>query len=232
MTESFECTPEIHIEVVEDSDQYTPYAPGELLTQTFSQPFSNYCSPCNLHFDDLSEFDYHVAEVHKHKLVKNPKPQIEKVFVCSMCNLTFKRQDHLKRHVRSIHNSKKYTKCPVCSKEFQEKEVLSQHIKNVHAGKNETYNCRECPFQCDNLKTLLIHELDHMERHACPHCSLSYKRRDHMTRHVKTEHMKMVVVCPVCEQVYKRKDHLVRHMREKHKENGNTLNSQNATCYR
>ncbi|XP_028159545.1 histone-lysine N-methyltransferase PRDM9-like [Ostrinia furnacalis] len=186
---------------------------GDLLTESDSQPYTNYCAQCDAYFDDLTEFEYHNANDHKSKEVTRAQ---EPSFPCPECGTSFRRQYHLQRHIQSIHRGKQYTKCPVCRVEFADKDILLQHIKKKHTGKKEAFRCRECRFKCASLKELLLHEVNHQDRHVCPHCSLSYKRKDHMIRHIKGEHMKIVVVCPICDQMYKRKDHLARHMREKH----------------
>lgn len=54
-----------------------------------------------------------------------------KVFVCGYCTRRFKRQEHLKRHFRSLHTSEKPYECQFCQKKFSRTDNLNQHLK-VH----------------------------------------------------------------------------------------------------
>lgn len=59
-----------------------------------------------------------------------------KIFVCSYCDRRFKRQEHLKRHFRSLHTSEKPYECPNCQKKFSRTDNLNQHLK-VHKQEEE-----------------------------------------------------------------------------------------------
>lgn len=59
-----------------------------------------------------------------------------KIFVCSYCLRRFKRQEHLKRHFRSLHTSEKPYECPICLKKFSRTDNLNQHLK-VHKQEEE-----------------------------------------------------------------------------------------------
>lgn len=62
----------------------------------------------------------------------SPIPDASKHFGCDYCDRRFKRQEHLKRHVRSLHMCEKPFGCPVCGKKFSRSDNLNQHIK-THA---------------------------------------------------------------------------------------------------
>ncbi|KAM9891848.1 hypothetical protein OXX79_010429 [Metschnikowia pulcherrima] len=59
-----------------------------------------------------------------------------KIFVCGYCDRRFKRQEHLKRHFRSLHTTEKPYDCSICSKKFSRTDNLSQHLK-VHKQEEE-----------------------------------------------------------------------------------------------
>lgn len=61
---------------------------------------------------------------------------LSKIFVCTYCLRRFKRQEHLKRHFRSLHTSEKPYECPTCQKKFSRTDNLNQHIK-VHKQEEE-----------------------------------------------------------------------------------------------
>lgn len=192
-----------------------PFATGEPQNQPDALKIRNvdqlslFCSHCDLTFVDSVEYEHHNVELHGKM----------KTLSCNFCNTTFRRQDHLKRHIQSLHYNHKYCVCPVCQKDCKRQDILLRHIKRKHSNTSEVFRCRECPYECRTLADLDKHEFTHMltDRHLCPHCKTTFKRRDHMLRHVKSQHMNQLVECPICGQSYKRKDHVVRHVREKHK---------------
>ncbi|OBA19506.1 hypothetical protein METBIDRAFT_33181 [Metschnikowia bicuspidata var. bicuspidata NRRL YB-4993] len=59
-----------------------------------------------------------------------------KIFVCGYCDRRFKRQEHLKRHFRSLHTTEKPYDCPICQKKFSRTDNLNQHLK-IHKQEEE-----------------------------------------------------------------------------------------------
>ena len=57
-----------------------------------------------------------------------------KTFVCALCNRRFRRQEHLKRHYRSLHTHDKPFECGECGKKFSRSDNLSQHQRTHGAG--------------------------------------------------------------------------------------------------
>lgn len=57
-----------------------------------------------------------------------------KTFVCTLCSRRFRRQEHLKRHYRSLHTHDKPFKCNECGKQFSRSDNLSQHARTHGAG--------------------------------------------------------------------------------------------------
>ncbi|CAI4060476.1 Com2p SKDI_05G1960 [Saccharomyces kudriavzevii IFO 1802] len=56
-------------------------------------------------------------------------PDASKQFGCEFCDRRFKRQEHLKRHVRSLHMCEKPFTCHICNKNFSRSDNLNQHVK-------------------------------------------------------------------------------------------------------
>lgn len=69
------------------------------------------------------------------------KPTLEydasKQFVCSYCLRRFRRQEHLKRHFRSLHTNEKPFDCTLCGKKFSRSDNLAQHIKTHSEGNDD-----------------------------------------------------------------------------------------------
>jgi len=61
----------------------------------------------------------------KQSLTEDPS----KTFVCNLCTRRFRRQEHLKRHYRSLHTKDKPFSCDECGKKFSRSDNLSQHAR-------------------------------------------------------------------------------------------------------
>ncbi|KAH6690391.1 cutinase G-box binding protein [Plectosphaerella plurivora] len=66
----------------------------------------------------------------KQSLTEDPS----KTFVCELCNRRFRRQEHLKRHYRSLHTHDKPFECHECGKKFSRSDNLAQHARTHGAG--------------------------------------------------------------------------------------------------
>lgn len=66
----------------------------------------------------------------KQSLTEDPS----KTFVCTLCSRRFRRQEHLKRHYRSLHTGEKPFECTDCGKKFSRSDNLSQHQRTHGAG--------------------------------------------------------------------------------------------------
>jgi hypothetical protein len=66
----------------------------------------------------------------KQSLTEDPSKQ----FVCTLCNRRFRRQEHLKRHYRSLHTQDKPFECTDCGKKFSRSDNLAQHQRTHGAG--------------------------------------------------------------------------------------------------
>jgi hypothetical protein len=66
----------------------------------------------------------------KQSLTEDPT----KTFVCDLCSRRFRRQEHLKRHYRSLHTQEKPFECTECGKKFSRSDNLSQHARTHGTG--------------------------------------------------------------------------------------------------
>ena len=66
----------------------------------------------------------------KQSLTEDPS----KTFVCTLCSRRFRRQEHLKRHYRSLHTHEKPFECADCGKKFSRSDNLSQHQRTHGSG--------------------------------------------------------------------------------------------------
>ncbi|CCK69962.1 Com2p KNAG_0D02120 [Huiozyma naganishii CBS 8797] len=56
-------------------------------------------------------------------------PDNTKHYSCEYCERRFKRQEHLKRHIRSLHLGAKPYTCHICARKFSRSDNLNQHTK-------------------------------------------------------------------------------------------------------
>lgn len=59
---------------------------------------------------------------------------LSKAFVCDICRRRFRRQEHLKRHHRSLHTGDKPFECGECGKKFSRSDNLTQHQRTHGSG--------------------------------------------------------------------------------------------------
>ena len=57
-----------------------------------------------------------------------------KTFACTLCTRRFRRQEHLKRHYRSLHTGDKPFECTDCGKKFSRSDNLAQHARTHGSG--------------------------------------------------------------------------------------------------
>jgi 5-methylcytosine-specific restriction endonuclease McrA len=66
----------------------------------------------------------------KQSLTEDPS----KTFACDLCSRKFRRQEHLKRHYRSLHTGEKPFECSDCGKKFSRSDNLAQHQRTHGSG--------------------------------------------------------------------------------------------------
>lgn len=66
----------------------------------------------------------------KQSLTEDPS----KAFKCELCDRRFRRQEHLKRHYRSLHTQDKPFECNECGKKFSRSDNLTQHARTHGSG--------------------------------------------------------------------------------------------------
>ncbi|KAJ8604422.1 hypothetical protein MRB53_041811 [Persea americana] len=71
----------------------------------------------------------------KQSLTEDPS----KAFVCTLCNRRFRRQEHLKRHYRSLHTHDKPFECNDCGKKFSRSDNLAQHQRTHGLGASASF---------------------------------------------------------------------------------------------
>lgn len=101
-----------------------------------------------------------------------------KTFVCTLCARRFRRQEHLKRHYRSLHTHDKPFECHECGKKFSRSDNLAQHAR-THGGGSIVMGVLDAgetgatPMQCDEQQDAdslapVMYEAAHAEATTAP----------------------------------------------------------------
>ena len=60
------------------------------------------------------------------------KVPLLKVHKCESCSKSFSHGNSLKKHIHTVHESRKDHKCEACGKSFTEARNLKKHIHAIH----------------------------------------------------------------------------------------------------
>ena len=77
------------------------------------------CGECGKGLSSAVGLDQHLSTVHGGYH-----------FPCDICHLKFKRRDHVRNHIKRVHECKKT--CPKCKAKFVGREPYTEHMKSVH----------------------------------------------------------------------------------------------------
>ncbi|KAG8259327.1 vascular endothelial zinc finger 1-like [Homalodisca vitripennis] len=117
-----------------------------------------------------------------------------------MCGRAYKHKQHLNRHLRYECGKEAQFACPHCPYKSRQKEPLKVH----------------CTAKFSKLMRLLI--LGAFHTYSCKVCMKTYRRKDHLVRHVKYEckDTEPLFSCSWCSFRSRRKDNLRSHMARIH----------------
>ena len=172
------------------------------------------CDACSKTYSCKEQLAVHVNLVHtEHKTVQ-----------CKQCGLVVKSIQHLRGHVRRVHDdsaSRMYL-CHLCPARFKLKSYLSTHIKFVHtSNKKDAYKCSKCDHVSACLKYLANHELRvHNERrYACHYCDQLFNTAANMRRHERLLHEcrnEKPHICETCGKRFTLKANMKHHIMTVH----------------
>ena len=140
--------------------------------QTHSEEKNYKCRHCGKAFKQHQGLIQHLRHVH-------PK----ETYTCELCNETISNQNYID-HL-TFHRKEKRNTCETCGQSFQYKSELKTHL-NTH-GKSK------CEF-CDKIFDTEIFD-QHVKNciikyFKCKFCERTFKWRNHLKRHIKTNHPK------------------------------------------
>ncbi|KAK4546064.1 hypothetical protein LTR36_002201 [Oleoguttula mirabilis] len=117
-------------------DASVPSSQATSTQQTSTAPASSAPSTTSEHGDDESapSTPAQSGSVSRRGRKQSLTDDPSKTFVCTLCSRRFRRQEHLKRHYRSLHTHDKPFECTDCGKKFSRSDNLSQHQRTHGAG--------------------------------------------------------------------------------------------------
>lgn len=110
-----------------EPSSYAPLSPSLASSHDHSHDHSQCHSDC-------SDVDATAPENVVYRRGRKPTAvdDSSKTFMCQHCGRRFRRQEHLKRHFRSLHTREKPFACKQCGKTFSRSDNLAQHAR-THA---------------------------------------------------------------------------------------------------
>ena len=173
----------------------------------------NHASPQQKLYYDLSVDNF------KEKVDKNLQINQENAnYICTSCNATFSEESETINHVC---DSK--IKCEFCPKVFVNMHKMKKHVKNVHNSKKYTCKyCNHSLKVARELKIHIIEKHEHQNGVKCDFCTKVFASESRKKQHIAISHVKVKDhICELCpDKAYSRKSGLMDHMRENHCQNG------------
>ncbi|KAK9499269.1 hypothetical protein O3M35_002337 [Rhynocoris fuscipes] len=169
------------------------------------------CHYCLLEFEDKSQIQQHLLEVHGAQLfkcqhcdrtflsesVRNRHETKHKEFVCKVCNIKYKTHKALVSHTEQHHRT---MACRLCGKIITDLQSLRRHEKRHFYDKG--LQCDLCRKTFRNKTALLLHTKAHAGEivHPCRTCGLGFATTQSLEEH-QMLHYKKEYTCRKCNLV-------------------------------
>lgn len=149
------------------------------------------CKLCDFEAFTIKKLQQHQSSAHGKAKTKT---KTNRLLQCGHCEYRTSDTHSLKRH-SVLHQEKRYRyQCPHCDLLYLRIHSLYRHIKIAHTQQERNWHF--CSKDGCDYKTL---QLSHLKRHystvhsthreyECPVCEKTYKLREHLHRHMKTDH--------------------------------------------
>lgn len=182
--------------------------------RTVHQKQYNYaCDVCKKGFANAKLLSDHLAFVHLN----------QQNYVCSICNKKFRSKHGLVLHRNGVHGAGPRIKCEKCGKSV----LHVNYRKHLKIHEIRPFMCIRpfCKYMFFESKEALenhvsaVHDLSQAARlsmYNCDQCDKSYKKPQHLQRHVDIEHLGLLYQCDVCGKKSGRKDYIREHLLKQH----------------
>ena len=178
------------------------------------------CPECNF---AVSNLEIHMKNIHSNmeegfnnrKSIQNKG---NKQFQCKQCSYKSVRPDHLRYHIKTVHESMRAHLCGECGYASALQKDMKRHIDGVHK-KIKNYVCGECGYaasQKGNLKQHVQVRHEGIRNHICGVCGHATAEKGKLRIHIKRKHEKMKHNCEECGYTNSRKEDLKKHKQSAH----------------
>ena len=145
--------------------------------------------------------------------------KMRKPHKCPQCTHTTRKRQHLKDHIRAIHEKSRPFKCEHCTYAAATNSTIVKHMKIVHE-KNLTVLCDRCDYKTSTNQNLLRHintVHEKVKPFQCEKCSHATTTQRDLDAHVMAKHDKVKPIkCQQCDYTTCRKSSLNFHIKRVH----------------
>ena len=152
------------------------------------------------------------------------------LFLCRQCEFSTTRRDHLKAHIRRVHEGKvELFHCGQCDFSTNLRSSLKTHISRKHIEqlmKEKCADVKQCTFENCSFKTLFQTRLrTHVDfkhegvvRFRCDfmNCSYATNSRRYLKEHITRHNSGQVFKCPICDHSFTKPRQRDQHIKHKH----------------
>ena len=154
-------------------------------------------------------------------------------YKCNLCEKSFTKAEHLRKHVKRVHEEKNIYACNHCEKRFSQSHHFKRHIKAVHEGVKD-HVCGNCGKSFTESKSLTRHIKsvhEGVKDHHCNLCGKGFSRPDKLKEHVKAIHEGVRDhVCNLCGNSFTEAWHLNDHIKTFHQIGSKSKNFKCSYC--
>ncbi|XP_017049965.1 zinc finger protein 287 [Drosophila ficusphila] len=144
-----------------------------------------------------------------------PPKMFKQRLVCQICQQVTFSDHVLQSHIFKEHNIGELPfKCTLCDRSFMMRGELTNHTKRVHIGKTHRCTHCERTFAVPSDLRLHIRTHTGNKPYICEHCGKAFRLRSQMKLHVTAIHTKIrAFKCTMCPKDFKKKVHLTDHVK-------------------
>ena len=171
------------------------------------------CPECNFAFSNL---EIHLKNVHSKLEPINNRESVHqkgsKNFQCKQCTYKSVRPDHLREHIKTVHESSRAHVCGECGYASALKKDLIRHVDGVHK-KIKNHICGVCGYaasQKTNLKQHMKVRHEGIRSHICTECGYAASEKGKLRKHIERKH------CGECGYAASHKKDLKKHKESVH----------------
>ena len=211
-------------------------------TFTFKQNLKTHVKQFHRELFDYTDFSKVKVEIIEEKKESNQVQKDETRFQCPCCDHNYSRKQHLKRHMKSFHQSDDFSQivekragfqCHSCESSYSTKAVLDEHLRNLHgleimkpseadlsklSGGNQNdqiaTETKKEPFEARKQVDVDLIASNEFDQHQ-NHQNGNEKINEPEKKVENQMEISDFYQCRTCESSYPKKDDLIIHIKEK-----------------